>query len=126
MFLNSVTKVSLKIREDIGCDGSSLKLFLSHNDDQDRCYTKTKDKLNADDLLEWSFEDLGNCSSANMKSLKVAIIPSDSITNICPEYLTVRIDDNLFAASYEGGFQTFQAVQQQKSLTGLIFSNYYI
>ena len=53
-------------------------------------------------------------------------VDSLSTINICPEHLTVRIDNNLFAASYEGGFQTFQTVQQQKSLTGLIFSNYYI
>ena len=119
MFLNSVTKVSLKTREGNGCGGTSLKLSLS-NDDQDPCYTETKEEFNAGDLLEWSFEDLGNCSSANMilKSTKVAILPSNSATNFCPEYLTVRIDDNLFAASYEGGLQAFQFAQQQKSFTG--------
>ena len=114
MFLNSVTKVSLKIREDNGCGGTSLKLSLS-NDDQDPCYTETKEEFNAGELLEWSFKDLGNCSSANMnliKSPKVAIIPSDNGTNFCPEYLTVRIDDNLFAASYDWGFE------QQKYLSG--------
>ena len=110
----------MKIRKGIGCGGSSLKLSLTNDDDQDRCYTKTKGKFNAGTLLEWSSEDLGNCSSANMilKSPKVAIIPSDSATNICPEHLTVRINDNLFAASYEEGLQTFQVEQQQKSLTG--------
>ena len=120
MFPNSVTKVSLKIREGIGCGGSSLKLFLTNGDDQDRCYTKTKAKFNAGDLLEWNFDDLGNCSSANMnlKSTKVAIIPADSDTNFCPEYLTVRIDDNLFAASYEPKLQTFQFKKFKKSLTG--------
>ena len=128
MFLNSVTKVSLKIREDNNCGGSSVQLFLTNDDDQDRCYTKTKGKFNAGTLLEWSSEDLGNCSSANMilKSPKVAIIPSDSATNICPEYLSVRINDNLFAASYEERFQSFQFKILQgsrfrvykKSLTG--------
>ena len=119
MFLNSVTKVSLKIREDIGCDGSSLKLFLTNGDDQERCYPKTKAEFDAGDLLEWSSEDLGDCSSANMilKSPKVGIIPSKSATNFCPEYVTVRIGDNLFAARYQT-FQGFQLVNQQKSLTG--------
>ena len=120
MFLNSVTKVSLKIREDNGCGGTSLKLSLS-NDDQDPCYTETKEEFNAGDLLEWSFEDLGNCSSANMNqlnSLKAAIIPSNNDTNFCPEYLTVRVDYKLFAASYDGGLQTFQLIQQQRSLSG--------
>ena len=120
LFFNLVTKVSLKIREGNGCGGTSLKLSLS-NDDQDPCYTETKDKFNAGDILEWNFEDLGSCSSAimNLKSTKVAIIPSDSDTNFCPEYLTVRIDNNLFAASFEGRLQTFQFDQQQKSLTGM-------
>ena len=124
MFLNSVTKVSLKTREGNGCGGTSLKLSLS-NDDQDPCLTETKEEFNAGDLLEWSAEDLGTCSSATMilKSPKVEIITLDNATNICPERLTVRIDNNLFAASYEGIFQTFQVVQQQISLTGLIFSN---
>ena len=120
MFLYSVTKVSLKIREDNGCGGSFLKLSLTNDDDQDRCHTKTKANFNAGDLLEWSSNDLGNCSSANMilKSPKVEIIPSDDATNICPEHLTVRVGDNLFAASYEGRFQAFQVIGQQKSLTG--------
>ena len=121
MFLNSVTKVSLKIREDIGCDGTGTGLKISlANDDHDPCYTATKSKFNDGDLLEWKFGDLGNCRSASMtlKSTKVTIIPSDSATNFCPEYLTVRIDDNLFTASYEAGLQTFQFDQQQKYLTG--------
>ena len=119
MFLNSVTKVSLKTREGNGCGGTSLKLSLS-NDDQDPCYTETKEEFNAGDLLEWSFEDLGNCSSANMvlKSPKVAIIPSDSTTNFCPEYVTVRIDNNLFAAAYEGNLQAYQFKNFKKSLKG--------
>ena len=120
MFLNSVTKVSLKTREGNGCGGTSLKLSLS-NYHQDPCYTETKEEFNAGELLEWSFEDLGNCSSANINQLnfpKAAIIPSNNDTNFCPEYLTVRVDNNLFAASYEGGLQTFQFIQQQRSLKG--------
>ena len=120
MFLNSVTKVSLKIREDTDCGGTGLKISLANDDHDDPCYTATKSKFNDGDLLEWNFGDLGNCSSANitLKSMKAAIIPSDSATNFCPEYLTVRIDDNLFAASYAGGLQAFQFAQQQKYLTG--------
>ena len=120
MFLNSVTKVLLKTREGNGCGGTSLKLSLS-NYHQDTCYTETKEEFNAGDLLEWSFEDLGNCSSANIYLLnfpKAAIIPSNNDTNFCPEYLTVRVDNDLFAASYEGGLQKFQFIQQQRSLSG--------
>ena len=107
----------MKIREDNTCGGSSVQLFLTNDDDQDRCYTKTKAKFNAGDLLEWSSEDLGNCNSANMvlKSPKVAIVPSKSATNFCPEYVTVRIGDNLFAASYQ---TSFQLELGQKSLKG--------
>ena len=110
----------MKIPGDNGCGGSFLKLSLTDGDDQDPCYTKTKAKFNAGDTLEWSSEDLGNCSSANMvlKSPKVAIEPSKSATNFCPEYLTVRVDNDLFAASYEGGLQKFQFIQQQRSLSG--------
>ena len=109
----------MKIREDNNCGGSSVQLFLTNDDDQDRCYTKTKAKFNAGDLLDWNSEELGNCSSANMvlKSPKVAIVPPKSATNFCPEYLTVRIGDNLFAASYQT-YQSFQLVHQQRSLTG--------
>ena len=107
----------MKIREDNNCGGSSVQLFLTNDDDQERCNTKTKAQFNAGDLLEWSSEDLGNCNSANMvlKSPKVAIVPSK---NFCPEYLTVRVDNDLFAASYEGGLQKFQFIQQQRSLSG--------
>ena len=110
----------MKTREGNGCGGTSLKLSLS-NYHQDPCYTETKEEFNAGDLLEWSFEDLGNCSSAKiylLDSPKAAIIPSNNDTNFCPEYLTVRVDNNLFAASYEGGLQTFQFIQQQRSLLG--------
>ena len=120
MFLNLVTKILLKIREDNGCGGTSLRVSLS-NDNQDPCYTETKEEFNAGDLLEWSFEDLGNCSSANIYLLNfptAAIIPSNNDTNFCPEYLTVRVDNNLFAASYQGGLQTFQFIQQQRALLG--------
>ena len=105
----------MKIREDNGCGGTSLKLSLS-NDDQDPCYTETKEEFNAGALLEWSLEDLGSCS-ANMtlKSPKVEIIPSGSDTNFCPEYVTVRIGDNLFAASYQ---TSFKLQFGQKSLKG--------
>ena len=109
----------MKIREGDGCGGTSLGLSLS-TDEQYPCYTETSEEFNAGNLLEWSFDKLGNCSSANinLKSPKVEIIPSDSATNLCPQHLTVRIDNNLFAASYEGRLQTFQVVQQQKSLKG--------
>ena len=119
LFFNLVTKVLLKIREGISCGGTSLKLSLA-DDDQDSCYAATKYNFNAGEILEWNFEDLGNCSSVNMNLLnppKAEIIPSNNDTNFCPEYLTVRIDDNLFAASYLT-FQTFQLVHQKKRLTG--------
>ena len=102
----------MKIREGIHCGGSSVQLSLT-DDDQDCCYTKTKGKFNAGDLLEWSIEDFGNCSSANvnLKSTKVSLLSSD--INFCPEYLTVRTDhDNLWAVSYKDN-QTYE-----KSLTG--------
>ena len=119
MFLNLVTKISLKIRGGNGCRGTSLKLSLS-NDEQYPCVTETSEEFNAGNLLEWSFDKLGNCSSANMnlKFPKVEIIPSNSATNLCPQHLTVRIDNNLFAAKYEGIFQAYQFVGQQKSLKG--------
>ena len=119
MFLNLVTKISLKIRGGNGCRGAPLKLSLSTNE-QYPCYTETSEESNAFNLLEWSFDKLGNCSSANinLKSPKVEIIPSDSATNLCPQHLTVRIDNNLFAAKYEGIFQAYQVVGQQKSLKG--------
>ena len=116
LFFNLVTKVLLKIREGISCGGTSLKLSLA-DDDQDSCYAATKYNFNAGEILEWNFEDLGNCSSANMvlKSPKVAIEPSKNATNFCPEYVTVRIGDNLFAASYQ---TSFQLELGQKSLKG--------
>ena len=110
----------MKTREGNGCGGTSLKLSLS-NYHQDPCYAETKEEFNAGDLLEWSFEELGNCSSVNINPLnfpKAAIIPSNNDTNFCPEYLTVRVDNNLFAASYQGGLQTFQFIQQQRALLG--------
>ena len=105
----------MKIREDNNCGGTSLRISLS-NDDQDPCFTETKEEFNAGALLEWSLEDLGSCS-ANMtlKSPKVEIISSGSDTNFCPEYVTVRIGDNLFAASYQ---TSFQLELGQKSLKG--------
>ena len=120
MFLNSVTKVSLKVREGSDCGGTGLKLSLS-SDGQEPCHTEIKDKFYAGELLEWKPKDLGNCSSANIYLLnfpKAAIIPSNNDTNFCPEYLTVRVDNDLFAASYEGGLQKFQFIQQQRSLSG--------
>ena len=108
----------MKIREDNRCGGSSLKLSLA-NDDQDPCYSETKGKFNAGDLLEWSLDDLGNCSSANMnlKSTKVSLLSFDK--NFCPEYLNIRTDyDNLLAASYRESYQNFRFEQQNQSLTG--------
>ena len=94
----------MKTREGNGCGGTSLKLSLS-NYHQDPCYTETKEEFNAGDLLEWSFEDLGNCSSANMnlKSTKVL-----DLTNPCLDYLNIRTDnDNLLVTSLEKRFQSF-------------------
>ena len=104
LFLNLVTKVLLKIREGISCGGTSLKLSLA-DDDQDSCYAATKYNFNAGEILEWNFEDLGNCSSANLnlKSTKVL-----DLTNPCLDYLNIRTDnDNLLVTSSEERFQSF-------------------
>ena len=104
LFFNLVTKVLLKIREGISCGGTSLKLSLA-DDDQDSCYAATKYNFNAGEILEWNFEDLGNCSSANMnlKSTKVL-----DLTNPCLDYLNIRTDnDNLLVTSFEKQFQSF-------------------
>ena len=94
----------MKTREGNGCEGTSLKLSLS-NYHQDPCYTETKEEFNAGELLEWSFEDLGNCSSANMnlKSTKAL-----DLTNPCLDYLTIRTDnDNLLVTSLQKKIQSF-------------------
>ena len=99
-----MSKVSLKIRDDVGCGGTSLKLSLS-NDDQDPCYIETKYNFSTGDRLEWNFEDSGNCSSAklNLKFTKVL-----DLTNPCLDYLNIRTDnDNLLVTSFEKQFQSF-------------------
>ena len=104
LFLNLVTNVFLKIREDIGCRGTSLKLSLA-DDDQDSCYIETKYNSNAGDRLEWNFEDSGNCSAANLNLISTKVL---DLTNPCLDYLNIRTDnDNLLVASSEKRFQSF-------------------
>ena len=100
----------MKVREDRDCGGTGLKLFLA-SDGQESCYTETEDKSNAGDILEWSFDNLGSCSSAtmNLESTKVSLLTSG--TNVCPEYLNIRTENsNLLAASYQ--------IDRFESLTG--------